>query len=114
MILSICSVCETVFKETDDGRPERLLSHGLCPNHYKLALEQMEITLKQMEEVKMDEYDFFPRPRRRRPERCADGLCGAEDCDRCRPGRPGRHIDDPDFYDEPGAPMLDGPAYIED
>lgn len=39
--------------------------------------------------------------RRRRPSRCHDGLCGAEDCDRCFPG--GADDEDED-EDEEGGP----------
>lgn len=32
--------------------------------------------------------DFFDdhEPRKRKPYRCSDGMCGATDCDRCYPG----------------------------
>ena len=40
--------------------------------------------------------DFELEPRKRRPHRCSDGLCGALDCERCFPGRP--EEDDEDVY----------------
>ena len=32
--------------------------------------------------------DFFDdrEPRKKKPYRCVDGMCGATDCDRCYPG----------------------------
>ena len=40
--------------------------------------------------------DFELEPRKRRPHRCPDGLCGALDCERCFPG--GSEEDDEDVY----------------